>query len=164
MNASTAVQPSLDHVVATLYRSISGPAGEPRDWAAMQSVMLPGAVLTRIEPTPDGGWTGRPLTIAAYRASRDPIFATKGFYEFETRRLMDVRGPLANVFSWFTGRASPGGMDLLRGINSMQCILLDGEWRVSALSWYREYDVAEEHGYVPVETTDGGQQKADDGS
>ena len=155
MTVSIVVPPSLDHVVATLYRSISGPAGAPRDWAAMESVMLPGAVLTRIEPTRDGGWTGRPLSVAAYRASRDPIFRTKGFYEFETRRLMDVRGPLANVFSWFTGRASPGGADLLRGINSLQCVQIDGEWRVAALSWYREYDVAEEHGYVPDETGDG---------
>jgi hypothetical protein len=162
MTVSTVAQPSLDHVVATLYRSISGPAGEPRDWAAMASVMLPGAVLTRLEPSGDGGWTGRPLSVAAYRASRDPIFHTKGFYEFETRRLMDVRGPLANIFSWFTGRASPGGADLLRGINSLQCVLLDGAWRVAALSWYREFDVAEAHGYVPGETAEGRGQTADD--
>ena len=149
MTARSVTAPSLDDVVATLYRSISGPAGAPRDWAAMEGLMLPGAILTRLVPAADGTWTGAPLSLAEYRATREPIFVTRGFHEFETRRVSDVRGPLASVFSWFTGRASPGGEDLLRGVNAIQCVLQDGAWRVAALSWYREYDVAAEHGYIP---------------
>ncbi len=134
-----------------LYRSISGPAGVPRDWAAMEAAFIPAARLTRLVPDAVGEWTGTPLSVAQYRASREPLFVTLGFHEFETRRVSDVRGPIAQVYSWFTGRASPGGKDLLRGVNAIQLVRLDGTWRISALSWYREFDVAEEHGYVPVE-------------
>lgn len=142
--------PGIDRTVETLYRSISGPAGVPRDWEAMESVLLPGARLTRLTAAGDGRWEAETLSAAEYRATREPLFATRGFHEFETRREMDIRGPLANVYSWFTGRATPGGVDLLRGVNAIQLVLREGEWRVAAVSWYREFDALAEHGYGPM--------------
>jgi hypothetical protein len=155
MTAPAASTPSLDPLVELLYRSISGPAGAPRDWGALEAVLLPGARLTRMSPNADGTWDAEVMSIAEYRATRAPLFETKPFVEFETRRVTDVRGPLANVFSWFTARATPGGADLLRGVNAIQLVQLHAEWRVAAISWYREFDVAESHGYVPVTTAEG---------
>lgn len=149
MGASTVVTPSLDPVVELLYRSISGPAGAPRDWSALESVLLPGARLTRLTPNPDGSWDTEVMSVAEYRATRAPLFERKPFVEFETHRVTDVRGPIANVFSWFTGRATRDGADLLRGVNAIQFVQRHAEWRVAAISWYREFDVAESHGYVP---------------
>lgn len=149
MSAPAAITPSLDPVVELLYRSISGPAGAPRDWGALEAVLLPGARLIRMSPNAEGGWDAEVMSMAEYRATRAPLFEAKPFVEFETRRVTDVRGPLASVFSWFTARATPGGEDLLRGVNAIQLVQLHADWRVAAISWYREFDVAESHGYAP---------------
>lgn len=134
-------QTTVDDAIRLLYRAISGPRGVPRDWAALERLFLPCAPLLPLERDPHSGTLrGTSLSLAEYRASRELFLETTGFHEEETRRECLVRGPLAQVLSWFTARREPDGDDLLRGVNAIQLVHADNRWYVAAMSWYREYD------------------------
>ncbi len=137
---------SLDEVIEAMYRSISGPAGAARDWEAFGDALLPGAPLVPLS-APAGGAV-RPLSYGEYRRTREPLFRTNGFYEFETERVTELRGPLAQVYSWFTARKEPEGPDVLRGVNAIQLVRSGDRWWIVSLAWYREFDETEAHGLV----------------
>lgn len=144
MTAPESFQTTVDESIRLLYRAISGPAGVPRDWAALERLFLPGAPLLPLQRDPTSGTLhGTSWSLAEYRASRELFLETTGFHEEETRRECLVRGPLAQVLSWFTARREPNGDDLLRGVNAIQLVQTGDRWYVAALSWYREYDAIE---------------------
>jgi hypothetical protein len=45
---------SIDAIIQALYDTISGPAGQERDWVRMRALFLPGAHLIRTSLAPDG--------------------------------------------------------------------------------------------------------------
>lgn len=129
---------SIDAIITALYASISGPAGRPRDWARMRSLFVPGA---RLMPTrPQSGERGaaiRMMEVNDYIALAGPNLEKGGFQETEISRVTEQFGPIAHVFSTYTGKMAADTV-ATRGINSIQ-LLNDGKrWWVINVYWAAE--------------------------
>jgi len=125
---------SIDAVVKALYESISGAAGQPRDWERDRALFHPGA---RLIPTRrlDGTPGAEVFDIDGYIASRTPFFASNDFFEIEIGRREFRFGSIAHVLSVYEGRKSPGGEILKRGINSIQLFHDGTRWWVLSIAW-----------------------------
>lgn len=118
-----------------LYRSISGPAGAPRDWSLNDSLFAPGAHSYVLHRTPDGDRDAEILTQAQYRASRQPYFETNDFYEVEVAHHADLRGNTALVYSEYESRRTADGPAFDRGVNAIMLVRLGGAWRITSIAW-----------------------------
>jgi len=134
---------SIDAVIKALYESISGYAGEPRDWERDRALYAPGALLIPMWP-PDGSGAGRQaaeiLDFDGYVKSRTPFFASTSFFEIEIARREFRFGAIAHVLSAYEGRDAPNGKLLKRGVNSIQ-LFYDEEgarWWVASIMWDNE--------------------------
>ena len=67
---------AIRELVATIYRSISGPAGAPRAWKDFEACYLPDARLGPFHVDGEGNTTFDIITPQSYIATRTPIFAT----------------------------------------------------------------------------------------
>lgn len=131
---------SLDAILAALYESISGAAGQKRDWDRFRALFAPGARLipTARRPT-DSAQVMRVMSPDDYAAQVGPQLETGGFYEREIGRRVDLFGGIAQVFSAYDSKRSPtDATPFARGINSIQ-LLNDGKrWWVVTILWDSE--------------------------
>ena len=125
----------LRRLTRSLYAAISGPAGAPRKWAAQDAHFAPGACSYVLHPKSDGTFDAEVLTPAQYRETRQPYFDLNDFYEVEVGHHAEVRGNTAIIFSDYESRRTPDGPAFDRGTNTLMLIRLDGEWRITSISW-----------------------------
>jgi hypothetical protein len=130
---------SLDAILAALYDVISGPAGQPRNWARMRSLFVPGARLIPTTRQPDGTTTARVLEVDGYIERASKAFAAQGFYERGVVNRVEQFGQIAHVFSTYEARHdAKDPKPFLRGINSIQ-LLNDGKrWWIVTVYWQAE--------------------------
>ena len=122
-------------VVQALYATISGKAGELRDWALHDSLFAPGAHSYVLHAAADGSREAEVLTQAQYRTTRQPFFDSNDFYEVEVGHHSYVRGNSALVFSEYESRSTPDGPAFDRGINTIMLLRLRGDWNIASISW-----------------------------
>jgi hypothetical protein len=121
-------------VVAALYDVISGPAGHPRDWARFRALFRTDAKLGAVQ---EG--TLRLGTSEDYIARSGPILLREGFFERELARKVESYGEVAHVFSTYASwTRTLQGKPFARGINSIQMVRENGQWRVTSLVWNSE--------------------------
>ena len=127
---------SIDAIMVVLYETISGRAGEERDWDRFRSLFASEARLIPTSPIQDGtGFTAQARTVDDYIEGAAPFFAENGFFESESRRVTEVFENIAHVFSTYESRRTPDGEVFQRGINSIQ-LMYDGErWWVMNIMW-----------------------------
>jgi hypothetical protein len=130
--ASAADLAGVDEAVRGVYAVISGPPGQPRDFARMRSLFAPNALLRVI--TPNGVRGG---TLEEYITRNAPVLEREGFTERELGRRTEVYGNLATVWSAYDGRTASGSFHE-RGINSFQLVRVDGKWLVASILWQEE--------------------------
>lgn len=131
---------SIEALVAALYASISGAAGQARDWDRMRSLFHPDARLVPIVKTKDGMQT-RVLTVDDYVRRSGPMLERDGFFEQEIARRIEAFGDFAHVWSTYEGRrALTDEKPLLRGVNSIQLVRQGGRWHVLQILWEQEAD------------------------
>lgn len=130
---------SIEAIIAAVYEVISGPAGEPRDWARFRSLFAPGARLIPTRLGDDGIARAAVLTPDEFIEASGPILEENGFYETEIGRVTEEFGHIAHVFSSYESKRSTDDADpFQRGINSMQ-LLNDGErWWFVTIYWDAE--------------------------
>jgi ketosteroid isomerase-like protein len=124
-----AIEAALDAV----YAAISGPVGQPRDFARMRTLFTPDARLTAI--TPEGLRGG---TLDDYVARSGAFLVSQGFSERGLVNRIEVYGDLAQAWSSFVGSfTKPDGTPgEVRGINSVQLVRQpDGCWLVQSILW-----------------------------
>jgi hypothetical protein len=127
---------SIDAVVAALYTSISGPAGQARDWGRLRALFYPGARLLRTTVSAEGKVEMAAMDLEGFIARASPCFEAGGFFEREVARRVDRFGHIAQVFSTYAASAEPDGREPLgRGINSIQLWSDGGRWWVMSLLW-----------------------------
>jgi hypothetical protein len=132
---------SVDAILASLYDTISGPAGAPRDWARLRSLFAPGGRLVAVGPAPEGGFRARNMSVEDYIARVAPVFAKTGFYEKEAARTSDSFGQIVQVFSTYESRhAQTDAVPFQRGINSIQLYHDGKRWWIVNLLWRAEDD------------------------
>jgi hypothetical protein len=129
---------SIDAIIKALYESISGPAGQPRQWERERALQHPGARLMPTQPLPGGGARVEVFDVDGYIASRTPFFAENDFFEIEIARREFRFGSIAHVLSAYEARRSPGGEVLRRGVNSIQLFHDGARWWVLSTLWDNE--------------------------
>ena len=126
-------------VVAALYRVISGPADEERDWDRFRGLFLDGARLV-LGRRPDGGEGAAEeivvATLEEFIPAASAQYAEDGFWEKQTAGRIDRFGNVAHAWSTYETRVgSPGSKPVARGINSIQMVRQAGRWKIAALAW-----------------------------
>ena len=130
---------SPEAIVNAVYETISGPAGQKRDWDRFRSLFADGARLIPSGPRPAGDFGPRVLDVEGYIARSAPVLEGQGFTEKEIARRVEAFGHIAHVFSTYEGRRNAAdAAPLVRGINSFQ-LLFDGtRWWVVTIFWEAE--------------------------
>jgi hypothetical protein len=129
---------SIDTMIKALYESISGRAGQPRQWDRDRALYHPKALLIPTRPLEGSGAAADVFDMDGYIASRTPFFAQNDFFEIEIARREFRFGSIAHVLSFYEGRKAPGGEIVKRGVNSIQ-FFHDGErWWVMSIMWDNE--------------------------
>ena len=130
---------SIDAIIEALYESISGPAGERRDWNRFRSLFIDGARLIPTRPRPDGAIGHQVITVDAYIQSSGAMLEERGFFEREIHRTAERYGPVVHAFSTYESRwaaEDPNPFD--RGINSIQLLHDGSRWWVVGIFWHSE--------------------------
>jgi hypothetical protein len=134
---------TVDHLVASLYDVISGPAGKPRDWDRFRSLFLPDGRLGVVVPemlaakdSPARKGDAVFLTPDMYVQRDDPYFKTHGFFERSIANRVEEFGNLIHVWSTYESRhAENDGQPFTRGINSIQIVHSRGRFWIASVLW-----------------------------
>jgi hypothetical protein len=139
---------SIDAIITAAYDSISGPAGEKRNWDRERSLYYPGA---RLIPTAKPGESGERqvtgenkiapqiLDIEGFIARVEPFFKENGFYEKEIARRTEQFGHIAHVWSTYESRHNADDPEpFMRGINSIQLFHDGSRWWIVTIYWQQE--------------------------
>lgn len=129
---------SIDAVVNALYESISGPKGQPRDWARFRNLFHPYASISSLNPNENGMIIYNLNSIREYIENATPFFEVNDFYEYELSRTTDEFYGLAQVFSTYEFKTSKDGPVIRRGINSIQLVRFEGRWWITILTYNSE--------------------------
>src|SRR5262249_28853449 len=90
---------TLDGILNALYETLSGPAGQERDWNRYRSLFVDRARLMPVVSPPGDRSRVRVLTVDDYIRRVEPIFAVGNFYERETSCQTETFGHVAHVLS-----------------------------------------------------------------
>ncbi|HMM67830.1 MAG TPA: nuclear transport factor 2 family protein [Dokdonella sp.] len=129
----------LGDVIDIMYAMISGPAG-PRDWSVQDRIFHPDARQMRTGVDEHGKPWIKIMNLDDYAADTTPFFATNDFFEIELSRRIEEFGNMAQVWSVYEARNSPGeGKPERRGINSIQLYRNEaGHWQIMSMIWDNE--------------------------
>jgi hypothetical protein len=131
---------TLDGIISSLYKVISGPMGVRRDWNLMRSLFRPEARLNSISRDKEGKSRFLSMTMEDYIRNTSPVFDTQGFFEKEIGRTLEQYGDLAQVFSVYETRKEENGPIDARGVNSIQLVFKDDRYWILNIIWNRETD------------------------
>ena len=139
---------SIDAIVAAAYDSISGPAGEKRNWDRERSLYYPGArLIPTAKPVTSDEWqvtsenkiAPQILDIEGFIARVEPFFKENGFYEKEIARRTEQFGNVAHVWSIYESRRNEDDPEpFMRGINSIQLFHDGKRWWIVNIYWQQE--------------------------
>jgi hypothetical protein len=139
--ASAAPRPadvaSRDAIVAALYDSISGPAGD-RDWNRFRSLFLPESQLIATLKKKDGTPGYKAMSVQGYVDNAGKYFKEHGFYEREISRKIETFGSITHIFSTYESRQTKDGKPFERGINSIQLYNDGSRWWIVDVYWTGE--------------------------
>lgn len=128
---------SRDAIVAALYDSISGAAGE-RDWDRFRALFIPEAQLIASFKKKDGTLGYRAMSVQGYVDGAEKYFKEHGFYEREISRKLETFGTITHIFSTYESRETADGKPFERGINSIQLWNDGTRWWVIDVYWTGE--------------------------
>lgn len=139
---------SIDAIITAAYDSISGPAGEKRNWDRERSLYYPGArLIPTAKPaaseerqvTSEKKIAPQILDIEGFIARVEPFFKENGFYEKEIARRTEQFGHIAHVWSTYESRHNADDPEpFMRGINSIQLFHDGSRWWIVTIYWQQE--------------------------
>jgi len=129
---------SIDAILTALYESISGPAGQPRDWDRLRSLLIPGARLIPTGRRPDGPGTHAVWTVDEYIERNEALMVKIGFRETEIGRVTERFGNIAHAYSAYEAFEQDREEPLMRGINSIKLWNDGSRWWIVSLMWQQE--------------------------
>ena len=140
--APTAARPAdvatPDAIIDAVYASISGPAGQPRDWARFRSLLIPGARLIPAARRTPGATTPVVWTAEEYVAAAAAGLERQGFFEREIHRTTEAFGAVLHAFSTYDSKRTQDGQPFARGINSFQLYHDGARWWIVTIFWDAE--------------------------
>lgn len=130
---------SIDGIMRAVYESISGPAGQKRDWDRFRTLMAPGARLIPTGRRADGTGGMRVWTTEEYIQAATPGLEGGGFFEREIGRKLERYGNVVHLMSAYDSKrtlADPAPFQ--RGVNSFQLFFDGKRWWVVTIFWEPE--------------------------
>ena len=127
-----------DAIIGAVYASISGPAGQPRDWARFRSLLIPGARLIPSARRTPGTTTPVVWSAEEYIAAAGAGLEKQGFFEREIHRTTEAFGAVLHAFSTYDSKRTPDGEAFARGINSFQLYSDGTRWWIVTIFWDAE--------------------------
>jgi len=128
---------TVDGILADLYGSITFDENHAPNFDLFQSLFIDGARLISVKDT-----TTYELSIQDYINSMTKSRESgkiKSFKEHELHRETEQYGNIMHVFSTYKSNIEAAGRpDSARGINSIQMLRQNGEWKIVSLIWYEE--------------------------
>ena len=131
---------TVDHLVASLYDVVSGPAGQ-RDWDRFRALFVPDGRLGWIVPEsaatkdkPARKGDAFSLTPDMFVQQNDSYFKTNGFFERSVLKQVEEFGNLVEVWSTKESRdAKDDAQPSSRGIDSFQIVHARGRFWIASL-------------------------------
>ncbi len=133
----------VDDLMYRFYDLISFEEGGSPDWRAMAGIFSQHARITRITPEAVDY-----MDVSAFQNLAEEMLevgAFTSFFEREMARRVDYFGNVMHVASAYETKVSPNARDYLeRGINSLQLVQEDGQWKIISLCWddHAPFDIA----------------------
>ena len=129
---------SPEAIIQAVYSVISGPAGAPRDWQRLRSLMAPGAIFAVTRAGADGTLKTRVLSVEDYISASSKSLASGAFYEHGVVGQIWRYAHIATVMSPYESRHAQAQAPFQRGINSFQLASDGMQWRIISISWEGE--------------------------
>jgi hypothetical protein len=130
---------SIDSIIKASYETISGPAGQPRQWGRDRTLYISNAyyVQTGVDPK-TGKVVSHGMTYQEYADSAGPDLEKYGYFEREIGRSWRVFGHVASAMSAWEARTEANGKVIGRGVNSIQLINDGKRWWITSINWDQE--------------------------
>lgn len=128
---------SVEHILAAVYGSISGPAG-PRNWDRFRSLFYADARLIPSYHDKTGKLVATTVTAEQYIERSKGYFDKEGFFEAPVANRIEVWDHIAHVWSTYESRHAQGEKPFARGINSFQLFNDGSRWYVVTIYWEGE--------------------------
>jgi len=126
---------SLDGIMKAFYEVISGPAGQPRDWARDRTLYVPEIRFVETSADRSGKTTAHVMTHQEFVDAADAGMVKNGFFESEIHRVTKTFGNITQILSSYEMRAKADGPVFGRGVNSLQ-VYWDGKrYWVASVMW-----------------------------
>jgi hypothetical protein len=134
LQCETAATHPLDELMTRFYQVISFEEDGTPDWQAMEELFSKHARITRVTPEAIDY-----MDLAGFRNMAEELIevgAFTSFFEREVARRVDRYGNVMHVASAYETKISPDAVDYIqRGVNSLQLIFEDGQWKICSLCW-----------------------------
>lgn len=124
---------SIDGMMKAFYEVVSGPAGQPRDWARDRTLYMPN--LRFVDTGTKQVWIS---DHQEYVNVVNDYLVKGGFFEKEIHRNVARFGNIAHVWSTYESRNTSDGPVIARGINSVELYFDGKRWWISSASWDQE--------------------------
>ena len=128
---------TIDGLIIALYESISGDAGEPRQWERLKSLIATEARLISTTET-DSGNVFFSNSVDDFIKNAEPYFMENGFYEYETHRETQSYGRVVHLMSTYASKRSMDEEPFNTGVNSIQLFNDGSRWWVLTIYWAHE--------------------------
>lgn len=126
---------SLDGIMKAFYEVVSGPAGQPRDWARDRTLYLPDIRFIQTETDRSGKVTAAVMTHQQFVEAADAGMVKNGFFEIEIHRQTRTFGNVSTILSTYEMRSKSDGPVFGRGVNSLQ-VFWDGKrYWIASVAW-----------------------------
>ena len=128
---------TIDGMIKAYYEVVSGPKGQPRDWARDRTLYIKDIRFVPVDVAKDGKITPRISTHQQF-AEASAGLEKEGFFEYEIHRITERFGPIAHVWSTYESKRTLDGPVIQRGINSIE-LFWDGQrWWIANAIWTDE--------------------------
>ncbi len=134
---------TIDGIMSAYYDVVSGPAGQPRQWARDSSLHVPGAQIVIVRDA-DGRPDAQVMSLADFHRQSAGL-VERGFFEYEIHREVAQYGATAHVWSTYAWRTTVDGPVEGRGINSIQLFHDGARWWI--VGWM--FDGRSDAGPIP---------------
>ncbi|MFG0286314.1 MAG: hypothetical protein ACF8R7_18020 [Phycisphaerales bacterium JB039] len=131
----TADVTTIDGVMTALYESISGPAGQPRDWDRLRSLCRPDTRFVAARTLEDGRTAIFALSVDDFVMHNRKYFERGGYFETEVARRAEEFGNIAHIWSTYESRRQADADPYLRGIYSVQLLKDKDRWWLISVYW-----------------------------
>lgn len=128
---------SVNALIQTLYKTISGPIGKDRDWETFRRLFANEARMYIAVLSKDSGTVLRTLTPEQYIERNKTRLTDMGFTENEIHRSTESYGAITHVFSTYESHfTNPNNEEeTVKGINSIQLFFDGNRYFILTICW-----------------------------